>query len=198
VDLSLQVALIRLKSRTRTLRSGSVRPAAAADHAGIEQIAATSFDFGRYHRDARFPRALADRRFGLWMRNTLREGRPEHRFYVMGPEGTPTAFMFVEVRESRVRLQLGGVSRSTGHGLQGPLLFAGVLDALEAEGARSVVATISAANTAVLNIYASLGFHASKPEFTFHWHRPGSRHLLPPAGDSLGGPAGSPPVEGPS
>jgi hypothetical protein len=59
------------------------------------------------------------------------------------------------------------------------MLFAGTLDALEAEGVRSVTAKISAANTGVMNIYSHLGFVASLPEFTYHWRLPASPHLLP-------------------
>jgi hypothetical protein len=59
------------------------------------------------------------------------------------------------------------------------MLFAGTLDALEAEGVRLVTAKISAANTGVMNIYAHLGFLASAPEFTYHWRQPASPHLLP-------------------
>ena len=40
-------------------------------------------------------------------------------------------------------------------------------------------ARISAANTAVVNIYAALGFQFTKPEVVLHWHSPGARHLQP-------------------
>ena len=100
------------------------------------------------------------------------------RFYTMGPPGDPTAFMFVETDGARAQWHLGGVSRTASNGLLGPMLFAGVLEALETEGIRSVTAKISAANTAVLNIYSALGFHAGQSEFTLHRHLNPSSHLL--------------------
>jgi RimJ/RimL family protein N-acetyltransferase len=40
------------------------------------------------------------------------------------------------------------------------------------QGARSIRTTISARNTAVMNLYARLGFRFSAPDMTFHWVRP--------------------------
>jgi hypothetical protein len=179
VDLSLHVSMLNIKRRSKTVRPAVVRTATAADMDGIEAIALTAFNFGRYHRDARFPKKLADRRFGAWMKKAWSNPAPSARFFVIGPPGDPSGFMFAEVNDGRAQWQLGGVSRTASNGLMGPMLFAGVLDALEAEGVRTVAAKISAANTPVLNIYAALGFDSSKPEFTLHRHLPDSPNLLP-------------------
>lgn len=179
VDMALQATLMNIKRRPKTLQAGTVRPATPSDFAGIESIAATSFDFGRYHRDVRFPRELADRRFAVWVHDSLRVPKAGQQFFVMGEEGSPIAFMFAEVHEGRAQWHLGGVSRAASNGLLGPMLFAGVLDAMEAAGVRTVTAKISAANTPVLNIYGALGFHTGKPEFTLHFHHKSSPHLLP-------------------
>lgn len=179
IDLSLEVSLRNLKRRPRHLRPGSIRRADKEDFLGIKSIAATAFDFGRYHRDIRFPRPLADRRFALWVSNSLQTPKEGQRFYVLGRPGTPTAFMFVEIHDGRARWHLGGVSRDASNGLLGPLLFASVLNELESEGILSVKGKISAVNTPVLNIYNALGFHAGKPEFTMHYHHHSSDHLLP-------------------
>jgi hypothetical protein len=180
VDMSLSMSLLNLKRRPRSISGGTVRLAVEEDFSAVECIAGSSFDYGRYHRDVRFPRHLADARFASWMASHLRQPTPGMRCYVMGPPGAPTAFMLAEVANKSVRWHLGGVSRQASNGLLGPLMFAGVLDVLEAEGIRSVAAKVSAANTAVLNIYSALGFHAGEPEFTLHLHLESSAHLLPP------------------
>lgn len=177
VDLALTMGLTITKRRPRTLRGAQLRLAEPADHAGIERIAARDFEFGRYHRDARFPRALANRRFAVWIGRGLATPRPGTRFFVMGPLGEPTGFMWAEIENGRAMLHLAAVDRSSSNGLAGPRLFAGTVDALEQEGVRNVSGKISAANTPVLNIYAALGFHASAPEYTFHWRQKDSPHL---------------------
>ena len=170
VDASLRMTLPNLRRRRKVLSAGGVRRAVPADHPGLVAIASTAFDFGRYHRDALFPRALADRRFGEWMRRSLSEGAASDRFCVLGPEGAPRAFMFARADGARAELLLGGVSREHANGLLGPQLFEGSLAALESEGVRSASAKISAANTAVLNLYAGIGFAASDAGFVYHWH----------------------------
>jgi len=61
-------------------------------------------------------------------------------------------------------------------------LFRGALRELASRGASQATARISATNTAVLNIYASLGFRFHEPELVFHWHAPTATHLVPLAG----------------
>jgi hypothetical protein len=170
VDVSLRMTLPDLRRRRKLVSAGGVRRAAPADHPGLVAIASTAFDFGRYHRDALFPRALADRRFGEWTRRSLSEGAASDRFWVVGPEGAPQAFMFARTVGERGEFLLGAVSREHANGLLGPLLFEGSLAALESEGVRSVSAKISAANTSGLNLYAGLGFAASDACFVYHWH----------------------------
>jgi hypothetical protein len=179
IDFSLQMTLGNMKKRPRPALTGSVRPATPADQPGIAGIAGEAFDFGRYHRDHRFPRTLADKRFAAFVQTSLDRPAPGTRFFVLGPEGAPRAFMYLTMQGGKAQWWLGGVAREASNGLLGPMLFAGVLDALEALGVRSVTAKISAANTGVMNIYSHLGFSASGPEYTFHWRNPASPYLLP-------------------
>ena len=170
IDLSMNMALLNIKRRRKLISSATIRYATPEDHSSIVSIAASSFEFGRYHRDIQFPRDMANKRFAAWMADSLRDPRPNMRFYVMGEAGEATGFMFVELTEQHAQLQLGGVSITASNGLIGPMFFAGVLDALANEHMKTVSAKISAINTSVLNIYAALGFHAARPEFTLHYH----------------------------
>jgi hypothetical protein len=179
IDLTLQMTLVNLKRRPRPAFDGRVRPATSEEHSVLESIAATAFDFGRYHRDRRFPRELAHKRFEVWLRRSLQRPEPGMRFLVIGPAGKAAGFMFAEVKQDKAQLWLAAVAREASNGLLGPMLYAGTLDALEAEGVRSVATKISAVNTEVMNIYTHLGFQASAPGFTYHWRSPASPHLLP-------------------
>jgi hypothetical protein len=183
VDLALTVSLSRLSNRPRTMRPAKLREAGAADHPGIVTIARTAFDFGRYHRDARFPRALADRRFARWIERSLANPRPDQKFYVSGPEGMPGGFMFLTLKNGEADWHLAGVSPSPQIRTPGPMLFSGMVDLMEATGVRSITSKISAANTAVLNIYAALGFRFLSPEYTFHWHASGVLNSAVPPHD---------------
>lgn len=168
VDLALSVNLARLSQRPRTIRPATLRSPVPEDHAAIKAIAGNAFDFGRYHRDPRFPRALADRRFARWVEQALIAPTPDQRFLVSGPAGAPNAFMFFTAHADRADWHLAAVAR-TGSTVPGPMLFAGALEQMEQEGVRQVSSRISAANTSVLNIYAALGFRCLDPEYTFHW-----------------------------
>jgi hypothetical protein len=179
IDLALHVSLPSVRRRPKLLRTMEVREAREEDHAAIIKIAGSSFDFGRYHRDPRFPRKLADRRFAVWVEKHLRVPDVGTRFFVSGPEGAPWAFMFCDINNSAVAWNLGGVSRASSNGLLGPMFFAGVLEALEAQGVKSIHSKISAANTSVLNIYSALGFHTASPQFVYHWHSNDAAILIP-------------------
>lgn len=170
IDLALTVSLSRLAHRPRLVRPAALRPAVEADYPGIVKIARTAFDFGRYHRDPRFPRELADRRFAKWLERALAEPSSGQRFYVAGPPGAPGGFMFLTIKDGQADWHLAAVTRQPQQAVSGPMLFAGALDCMEAEDVRHITSRISAANTAVLNIYAALGFRCIEPEFTFHWH----------------------------
>jgi hypothetical protein len=78
---------------------------------------------------------------------------------------------------ARADIRLAAVDRKAA-GIAGPELFLGALGELARRGISSVTAKISADNSGVWNIYASLGFRFHEPELVFHWHRPGSPHLV--------------------
>ena len=99
IDLSLSVNLVRLSHRPRTIRPAPIRTALPEDHASIQAIAGSAFEFGRYHRDPQFPRELADRRFARWVEKALARPASGQRFLVTGPAGAPTGFMFITLQE---------------------------------------------------------------------------------------------------
>ena len=97
--------------------------------------------------------------------------------YVMGKPGCVQGFYHVTLRDSVADLRLAAVEADLQRTLLGFDLYAAILVVLKEAGARQVVSKISSANTAVMNVYAALGFRFSFPEAVFHWHGPHAPHL---------------------
>ena len=171
VETSLRATLPRLGAARLPPCRATVRLADHADHDALEKIAATSFHHGRYHADPWFPRELADRRYLQWLRNALSAPAAGTHVYVVGPRGNAKGFVHAEVKDSVADLRLGAVDPETNPGTAGFSLYLGTMHALAELGVRSVVARVSATNTAVMNLYAALGFRFSGPEIVLHWHR---------------------------
>jgi len=147
-----------------------VRLAEEQDAAELVRIAGTAFSFGRYHADARFPRALANLRYQHWMSNAM-AARGDHEFvFVSGVPGAPTGFVHAVIRNEVADLRLAAVDPARNDGLLGMSLFTGVLHSLVAYGARRAQARVSAANIPILNLYCALGFGFVRPESIFHLH----------------------------
>jgi len=154
----------------------TVRPVEPLDTEPVVRLAGSAFAFGRYHSDPLFPRSLANRRFRVWMERALAEPSEETWIGVIGPPGRPDGFLHAELASEVADVRLVATDPD-GSGLAGPDLLLGALHALAARGARRATAQLAAANSAALNLYASLGFRFHGAEFVFHWSAPGSRHL---------------------
>ena len=58
-------------------------------------------------------------------------------------------------------------------------LYISVLHELKNLGVRRIVTSISAANTAVMNVYSVLGFRFAHPQIIYHWHAPAFANGIP-------------------
>ena len=170
VDLSLQSTLADLPKASLPRPRSVLRLAEPGDHSRIEEIAAQSFHHGRYHADALFPKALANKRYKLWVKNALSGENPIDRVYVMGDSRSVRGFFHVTVEGDSSDLRLAAVESRLKGTLFGFDLYVAVLASLKGAGVRKVMTSISAANTSVMNVYARLGFAFSAPEMIFHWH----------------------------
>ena len=171
VDFSVQATLNGLQRARLPEARTELREAQPSDADAIEAIATQAFRYGRYHADPLFPRELADRRYGHWVRNALMAQATVDRIYVMGEPGSVQGFYHVTVEEGISDLRLAAVAPALRGTLLGFDLYVSVLHLLKGLGIRRVVTSISAANTAVMNVYATLGFSFSTPEMIFHWRR---------------------------
>ncbi len=170
VDLSVQATLVGLQTASFPKPRTELRLACSDDYAKIEAISAQSFHHGRYHSDSLFPKELADKRYCEWVKNALSGENPIDRVFVMGSPGSVKGFFHVTVEDDVSDLRLAAVEPRLKGTLFGFDLYVSVLKSLRELGVRKVITSISATNTAVVNVYAKLGFAFSMPEMIFHWH----------------------------
>lgn len=171
VDLALRMTLNGLRKARLAEPRIVLREAAPGDRKAIEAIAEQAFDHGRYHADPWFPRDLADRRYRHWVASAL-DGSEIDRIYVTGDAGRVDGFYHVTLEDGVSDLRLAAVAPHLRGTMLGFDLYLAILHTLQQLGARRVVTSISASNTAVMNVYAMLGFHFSEPEAVYHWHGP--------------------------
>ena len=119
-----------------------------------------AFEHGRFHRDFNVKRELADLRYDNWVRQLFEAGNLFGLLY----RGDLAAFF--GMNGSRVVLHAVH-ERFRGKGLAKYLWTAGIME-LFAAGHPEVTSSVSAANTAVVNLYASLGFRFRNPVDVYH------------------------------
>ena len=179
----VDISLLALARRLTSLPAAriEVRPATDEDLPALVEIAGTAFQFGRYHADARFPKAIADDRYRRWILNAM-TGRSDREFvYVCGAKGLPKGFIHIVLEGTTADLRLAAVDAAQNGGILGPGMVIGALRHMMAHGARTAKARLSAGNTPVLNLYSSLDFAFQEAVAVFHLHAPASRHLCPMA-----------------
>jgi len=167
IEVQLRATLPRLRPTTLRASRLTVRKPSPEDRDRLIEIAGTAFRFGRYHADPRFPRALADRRYAIWVRDALADRSEQIRLFVTGPVGRPVGFIHAAIRERGADLRLAGVDPDDA-GIAGPELFLGALGHLAQEGVERVTARLSASNMSALNLYASMSFRFHEPQLVFH------------------------------
>ncbi len=119
-----------------------------------------SFAYGRFHRDFNVSREVADRRYDNWLRQLYEAGNVYALLYADELAG------FIGYSDNR--LVLHAVSeRYIGKGLS-KYLWSAVCKALFDSGCRELSSSISAANLAAVNLYASLGFKFTHPVDVYH------------------------------
>jgi len=131
------------------------------DRAAIRAMAATSFEHDRFHLDPHCDKAIADRRFALWVDEMFEQGK---RFYLLRVGGVPAGFM---VRSGDTLPLAGFAPAYTRSGLGDFLWLSTMLD-MRREGQPRVQTTISANNVGVLNLYARLGYRFRDPVHVYH------------------------------
>ena len=119
-----------------------------------------AFRHGRFHRDFNVERRRADLRYENWLRTLHAQGK----VYGLTWEGEIAGFIAHEAGKL-VLHALGEKHRGRGFA---KYLWSAVCADLVSQGAGEITSSISAANVAALNLYATLGFRFRKPLDVYH------------------------------
>jgi GNAT superfamily N-acetyltransferase len=150
-----------------------ILPATAPDLPALEAIAEGAFYTERYHVDPRLDPALANRRYGRWVRGSV--NHPTQRLLKIQDGTQIIAVFIVETGHGgHVYWHLTAIAPEfQGKGF-GRRVWLSMLQRHRNEGAAVITTTISARNVRVLNLYSKLGARFLPPEMTFHWLKPGT------------------------
>ncbi len=119
-----------------------------------------AFAHGRFHRDHNLPGSAADLRYDTWLRQLLEERQ------VYGLYWQDECAGFIGYRDNRLLLHaVANEHRGKGRSKYWWTLVCGEL---LASGHNEIRSSVSAANPAVVNLYASLGFIFEHPQDIYH------------------------------
>lgn len=154
------------------------RPARQEDVEGMCSVARRAFRTDRFHRDVRIAREAADGVYERWVRTWCADGSPSHLSLVLPVDGIVAGFFFVQFEEFEAHSVRAGNTAAfilnavdpawtgRGHGFR---MYCDALDIVCRESQYCTV-DVAAANPAVLNLWAKLGFRlTSRGDVTMHW-----------------------------
>lgn len=136
----------------------------AIDFDSLKPLCRGVFDFGRFHRDPFVDNALADLRYENWLADLWQDGQVFGLFF----QGELAAFF--ACRHGRILLH-AVAEKYRGMGLGKGLWTAGCTYLFE-QGYDELSSSVSAANLAIVNLYASIGFRFRHPVDVYHRYNP--------------------------
>lgn len=148
-------------ARLRRMQHSDVTISEVIDAEQALTICHGAFAFGRFHRDYNLQQAAADLRYDNWLKQLLEA----QQVYGLYWQGELAGF----IGYSGNNLVLHALAEKyRGKGLS-KYWWSAVCVELFAMGNDEVKSSISAANLAVLNLYASMGFSFSNPQNIYHY-----------------------------
>lgn len=142
---------------------GPIDQGNASQLIAIRDIAGTSFRNDRFHLDPNCEPKVAHKRYQRWVDQMLAD--KDHQFYIMTYGGQVMAFMV----RCGTTLPLAGFAQAYTRSGLGEYFWLSILLAMREQGLSQVSTGISTNNTAVLNLYARLGFRLRHPTAVFHY-----------------------------
>lgn len=155
---------------------GVTRAAEPGDVDRMCAIARAAFRTDRFHRDRRFSSVAADGVYEKWIRTWYEEPSDNRLSRVIMANDEVAGFFLFEVMrpngdggDTVTSLVLDGVDPALAGRGMGFHMYCDVVDVAKATSAYATVC-VAAANPAVINLYAKLGFRlTSSGEVTMHW-----------------------------
>jgi ribosomal protein S18 acetylase RimI-like enzyme len=171
IEMVYSPVLTPLGSGDATDEEVVIAAARGDDHAALEEIASSVFTTGRHILDWRLDSNAGHSRYRQWLDEALVDDRQDVLMATIG-DATVGFFVVESQREDGAYWHLTAVAAEwQGQGV-GKKIWRGMIARHRAAGVRRIETTISAHNTAVINLYAGLGFRFTAPRTTFHWlHR---------------------------
>ena len=168
IEMVLHPHLPHLQAYRSDTDSLIITPAAEEDLPTLSSMSAQAFHHERYHVDPRLDPIVGNQRYARWVENSLHH--PKQQLLKVSDGQHIIAFFIIEANtQGNVYWHLTAVAPSfQGQGL-GRRTWRAMIARHQHEGHATISTTISARNTTVLNLYASLGFRFLPPEMTFHW-----------------------------
>jgi len=163
-----------LRPRIELLQAGlpaqaalEIAPITAGDLAAVEDIAEVAFSTSRFVLDPALERGLSGQRYRRWVRTSF--ANPAHQVLKAEIDGAIVGFFVVEERsDGTAYWHLTAIAPAFQNRGIGKALWRAVLRRHHQAGMRAVETTVSAHNTAVLNLYAQLGFRLQPGGMTLH------------------------------
>lgn len=155
--------LIEPHCNAARLRAVQHPEATVSKDVDVEQVLAIchgAFTHGRFHRDFDLPKAAADLRYDSWLKQLL----DAQQVYGLYWQGVLNGF----IGHSGNNLVLHALAENCRGKGRSKYWWSVVCGELLRTGHQEVKSSISAANLAVLNLYASLGFSFKKPQDVYH------------------------------
>ncbi|MCE0483101.1 MAG: hypothetical protein LV479_02555 [Methylacidiphilales bacterium] len=146
-----------------------LREAENRDLEELEAIAGKAFQTGRYHLDPLFPRALADKRYAVWVRNAL-TGRMPGSVLVVEHEDTIAGFLVQKIDGDHCQGQLACVNPKFKHTIVMHSLLAAHTAWLQPRGIRKTTGRISIGLMQAINLNLVLHSELRQAEYVLHWH----------------------------
>ena len=170
VEASFDVFAPTVKIQLEKIRdmNFSLRASNQSDKAELIRLAGTIFNHGRFHEDPYVDSIIANKRNELWMADMVLD--PSVNIQVGERNNRIFGFMASKVSNGVCNFLLGGVSQSDLHLAYS--LWKKVIELQASEkNCREFVATVSASNLPVLNLFQALNFTFKSSYFGFHKHR---------------------------
>lgn len=169
IEMVIQPYLPDLRTLVIPRSRVSVEESLPDDLETIVRIAESAFGHERYHIDRHVPEALANRRYGNWVRSALASHGPQNVLKLMLDDQIIGFFIIEMAPDDSCYWHLTALDPLVhGRGL-GMASWHAVLSHLQRIGCEGVATTVAVRNVRVINLYAKLGFRFRAPAMTFHW-----------------------------
>lgn len=168
IETVLHPKLERLSQLNISDQGLKIYPANEKDLPSLKSIAESAFRHERFHIDPRINPRIGDLRYGRWVMTSFMH--PRQRLLKILDNDILIALFIIEVIDNGcIYWHLTAVSpQQQGKGY-GRRTWLSMLEYHRSNGHHTVMTTISARNTRILNLYSSLNFRFLPPEMTFHW-----------------------------